>query len=333
MILGLDIGYSNLVTAFGKANDKEPTIEKRSAVAGEESRFAMGAMGSHGANGYGNHELSPLKVLVDDERWLVGVDSRKLSGWSRQLHEDYPSTKLYEALFKGALLSSEADVIDRLVTGLPCNQILDDQIRNRVTERLLGTHKITPKLDIEVQEVVVVPQPAGAYTTALIKEKEHQEALSEGRVVVFDPGFFSVDWCEVVGGSLSKDMVGSSLSAMSRVLEMTASAIQNDHGALPDIEMLESALRAGSESILFRGKRLDFTEYLQSAVSHNAEESIAALRKQFRAKSLNFDALILAGGGGELYKDAVQSVFDGVPVLSTQNSVESNAEGFWYMGG
>lgn len=53
-----------------------------------------------------------------------------------------------------------------------------------------------------VKSVVVVPQPAGAYMDIVSSTKDEGllEVLREGKTVVIDPGFFSVDWVALEEG-------------------------------------------------------------------------------------------------------------------------------------
>ena len=53
------------------------------------------------------------------------VDQARLETSVRELHADYPVSDAYRALFHGALLLSEQDTVDRLITGLPISQYLD----------------------------------------------------------------------------------------------------------------------------------------------------------------------------------------------------------------
>lgn len=85
--------------------------------------------------GAGPEELMPstlsggvgdcIRVLINNEHWVAGVEPDRLQSWSRELHQDYPSTNAYMALFYAALLITEQEDIDVLVTGLPVSQYID----------------------------------------------------------------------------------------------------------------------------------------------------------------------------------------------------------------
>lgn len=153
-VLGLDIGYSNLKIAMGH-KDEGMTTKVLPAGAGR-----VELMPRNMSAGMGNDFL---QVVINGEKWAAGVEPSRLQGWERELHRDYKSTDVYKALFYAALLVSEQTEIDMLVTGLPVDQAKDEQQRNELIDLLKGAHQITPKLEVTVKDVLVVPQPAGAY--------------------------------------------------------------------------------------------------------------------------------------------------------------------------
>ncbi len=133
---------------------------------------------------------------------------------------------------------SEQKEIDVLVTGLPVSQYMDVERREALKSRLEGEHQITPKRSVAVKSVVVVPQPAGAYMDVVSSTKDEDllEIIQGGKTVVIDPGFFSVDWVALEEGEVRYHSSGTSLKAMSVLLQETDRLIQEDHGGAPGIE-------------------------------------------------------------------------------------------------
>lgn len=324
MILGLDIGYSNLKLAYGDDADNVTT--------------AVTPVGA------GPVELMPqqlnggtstaLQVVIDGEKWVAGVEPDRLQGWERELHEDYPSTKAYQALFYSALLSCEREVVDTLVTGLPVVHHMDDKKRKALADRLTGTHQVTPKRKVTVKNVLVVPQPAGAYMDIVNSGQETDllEVMEEGRTVVIDPGFFSVDWVALEGGEIRYQSSGTSLKAMSMLLSATNDQIISDHGAGPGVEKIEKIVRAGKKDCLLLGQRIDLTEYLEQAATKVAGLALTPMRKSMREEGMAADVVLLTGGGAGAYQDAAKELFPRSRVIVPKNSVAANARGFWYCG-
>ncbi len=104
--------------------------------------------------------------------------------------------------------------------------------------RLTGEHQISPKRKVLVKSVVVVPQPAGAYMDVVSScdDEELLEIINEGRTVVIDPGFFSVDWVALEEGEVRYQSSGTSLKAMSILLQELNRLIQEDYGTGPGLE-------------------------------------------------------------------------------------------------
>ena len=127
--LGLDIGYSNLKMAMG-FKDAKATTKVIPVGAATLDKMPQGTDGRDADD--------VLQVLVDGEKWLAGIEPSRLQGWVRVLSENYPSSKQYRALFHAALLLTEQEVIDVLVTGLPVSQFADEALRSDLARRRLA---------------------------------------------------------------------------------------------------------------------------------------------------------------------------------------------------
>lgn len=325
-VLGLDIGYSNLVMAAGDTDSTDrPEVTVLPAGAGPLELMPKDLMGGVSAE-------SAVQVLVNGEKWVAGVEPERLQGWSRELHKNYPTTEVYRGLFYAALLLTGRETIDTLVTGLPVNQHMDAGFRERLAASLKGEFQITPKVKVTVKEVIVVPQPAGAYMNTISNtiDDDLLEIISEGRTVIIDPGFFSVDWVTLEGGEVRYQSSGTDLKAMSRVIEEMALLIENDYGSSPSIEKIERALRSEKSDMIFIGRKICTTEYYKEAATKVARASLIPMRTSLREEGTDVDVVILAGGGAQAYIDAAKDVFPKSQIIMPDKPVESNATGFWY---
>lgn len=323
-VVGMDIGYSNLKIALGEKGQTPQTLIK-----------PVGA---------GNTDLLPssfdggdsdsLIVNIGDERWAVGVEPDQLQGWERELHADYPATKSYKALFYATLLLSSREQIDTLVTGLPVSQHADKARREQLKESLKGTHKITPKRQVTVSNVVVVPQPVGAYMSVFSETTDEKllEIIRDGRTIIIDPGFFSVDWVSLEEGAIRDHSSGTSLKAMSVMLEEANRLIKEDHGGAPGFQKIEKALRTGKDSLFLFGQKIELKEYIRKAARLTSEIALTSMRKTMREDGMNADIVILAGGGATAYEEAARAIFPRSQVLVPENPVLANALGFWHWG-
>lgn len=318
-IAAIDIGYSAVKTVFG-AQNSEPQKTTLPAGAGPVLHMAEGL----------NRRVSDfLTVQICGENWATGVEPSRLDGWARDLHADYPASEQYRALFYAALLVSEVDQIDQVITGLPVSQAHNPARVKALRDRLLGKHQITLKRQVEVNEVHVLPQPVGAWLDYLSSPEADAAALESARVLVLDSGFFSVDWVAIEDGELRNSLAGTSTAAMSAVIEEADRAISHEHGASVGRDKIERALRDGRKTVTVYGHVVALESYLEAAAKTTAAQALMALRQNLRSDTRPFDAVLLTGGGATTYTPAVQELFPKAKILRPAETVHANARGFW----
>ena len=221
------------------------------------------------------------------------------------------------------------DKIDMLVTGLPVSQYLDETRRNALANQMRGTHQLTPKRAVTVEKVKVIPQPIGG----LLDYINQQDAnIEDARVLVVDPGFFSVDWVVVANKDMHRQSSGTSLNASSVILEEASRLIARDHGAAVDTETLENAVRASKSTILVLGQRVEIAPYIEKAAKTIGPVVVESIQKSLRKESKTVDLVVLVGGGAMFFREAVQAAFPRQTVVMPKDPVYSNARGFWLMG-
>ena len=327
-VMGMDIGYSNLKLRFGYAGEDSEALIRPVGAAPEKYLPMQIAGGISSIDG-------GVFVTINDESWVAAVEPDQLQGWDRELHPDYPSSNQYYALFKAALTYSGVDVVDVLVTGLPVDQYKDKSKQDALVNKLTGVHQITNKKSVEVKRVIVVAQPSGAYMN-LIHEKQSDEDLMDvimdGRTIVIDSGFFSSDWVILEQGAIRYNSSGTSLKAMSRVLEETSQGIARDYGYLVPVEKIERAIRQNKSHVVVTGKKVALEEYFKAAAYKVSTEALIPLQTSMRDEDVYTDVLLLAGGGGSAYKKAAKNIFPDALVMSTSESALDNANGFYFTG-
>ncbi len=321
-VLGIDIGYSNLKLAYGQRGS-EPKVLLRPAGAAPADRM--------GEKIGGDGEEDFLRVLVNDVPFVAGISPDRAELWSRELHENYPSTDSYRALFHAGMLLSEFERIDLVVTGLPVNQYLNPELRDRLSKRMQGEHQITPRRKIAVNKVKVVPQPVGGFVDYVWSLPDAAE-VEDSRVLVVDPGFFSVDWVLISNGELRRQSCGTSLEASSVILDEAVRLIADDFGGNVGRERLEHTLRNGLTQVRLFGERVEVAPYLKKAADKVSPIVTARLRESLRKENVSADRVLLVGGGAGLFETAVKEAFPQLKVSSPGSPVYANARGFWRMG-
>lgn len=325
-VFAIDIGYSNLKVAHGSVEDGMTTV-LRPAGAAPADHF--------GGRFDGKAQDDFLHVLVDGVNFIAGVSPDRAEMWERSLHAEYSKSDSYKALFHAGLLLSGMQEIDVLVTGLPVTQYQDEARRKELEKQFLGKHQITAKRAVTVHKVKVIAQPIGGlldYVNQQGDVDEENEITDEHRILVIDPGFFSLDWAFVHNGQLQRQSSGTSVKATSVLLEQTGILIAEEHGAKPTIEALENAIRNGKKSILLMGQRVDIYPYLEKASDALASVIATSIQKSLRVESMSPDVIVLVGGGARFFKKAIQMAFPKIRVVSPDEAVMSNARGFWLMG-
>jgi len=227
---------------------------------------------------------------------------------------------------QAALALGRAPRIDRLVTGLPVSQAQDPRRREALRHLLQGRHP-TPFGPVEVAEVRLLPQPVGAFVDLLWSDgrAETLERIESGTVLVLDVGHYSFDWALVVAGELRRGASGTSLEAMSVLLERAARLIGAEHGGKPPPLALEAALRAGRRDLPVRGRRVVLRPVLERAAREVGTLVLEALREALRREITEVDLVLFAGGGGELYGRVAAELFPGAELRAELARLPSRA--------
>lgn len=325
-VCGIDIGYSNLKVAAGPAGGP-PRVVVRPAGAAPEERLGT-RIGGQGAPRGGE---APILVDVAGETWAVAVEPERFEHWQRPLHEDYAGSPGYRALAKAALHMAGRLDVEVVVTGLPVSQATDTRRRDALRRMLEGRHFLASGT-VEVGEVRVIPQPVGAYLDLVYGSKDEDvlDRIESGAVIVLDAGYYSFDWALIVQGELRRDASGTSLEAMSVLLDRAGRAAADEAGGKPNPAGLEAALRAGRAHILQAGRRVSVSSLVGRASSLVCGVALETMRQALRREIRSVDLVLIAGGGGAIYGSAVASLFPGALAVVAENPVSANARGFFH---
>lgn len=319
-VVGLDVGYGNLKVAFGQANAR-PQTHIRPVGAAPKAALGMEMGGS---------EVDGLSVLVDGEPWVAGVDPFALgTAFQRKLHQDYPATAQYRALFHAALVMTNRRVVDLLVVGLPVSQFLESGQRERLAERLRGEHTVSDTRKVTVRDVLVVPQPMGAYLDYLYYTGTDARHMG---VLVLDPGQYSVDWVVVTAGTIQKASSSSSKMAMSVVLEKAVEDVQGRLGVKVSPDRIERAVREGCSEVVIGKHKEDLGALMQKASNAVCVPVVEQVLSKMRQSDDMVDVVILAGGGAQAYRAVVDRFFPESVVAISDDALFANARGFFHYG-
>lgn len=330
VLASLDLGYGNTKAVWMPTAGDGHYRNIVMPVGAARTSQALKQLGSSGLSLSGG-EI----VTIDGEDWVAGVDPLELQRFARPTHENYTLTNEYLALFYAVLAKIGAPRIHRLVTGLPVSQMYGQQgsptLAEKLIKRLKGVHSVSPSLVVTVDEVLVVPQPAGAFRAQIDCDRSFASdphALS----MVVDIGYFSSDWAMLRGVKIMDEHSGSSTEATSRVLEKARAQISLDY---PDVEIsearIESAYRDGRETIRAGRYDIEIRPFINRAARRVCEDVVNAIQKKRRGSDESINTILVAGGGGALIAPFLKSSFPSAEVVLSDQSVLANATGFCLM--
>lgn len=326
-VVGLDIGYSNCKVIAGDSVSGKPKLKlAMPAGAGPAHLMPQRVVDARDAN-----QFSGVPVLVDGQDWVAGVEHGRLQGYERALDRSYTDSDQYRASFYAALSLVESPVIDHLVTGLPVSLYSEVDVRTKLARAMTGQHEIWHGKTVTVERVSVIQQPLGAYID-LVSEYEDVDLLDRGRILIIDPGFFSLDWVVIEGGELRTSVSNTSFNAVSRVLELVNDRIYKAHGARVGVSTLEQAFRCGHSTIYGGGEKIDVRPYVTAAAAEVISGALKTMQGSLRLEERDVDLIAVAGGGAQIVEPAVREVFSKSKITVSKDPVLANARGFWLYG-
>lgn len=327
--LGLDIGYSGVKLAYGQG--RQPQLLTLAPGAAPVSDCALGFNNQPNLG-------AGFEVLIEGRPWVGGIDPASLERFARVMDSSYPSTPQYLALFYAALLATNADVVDALTIGLPVRQFRNPAERAALEKRLKGTHVVTPSRSVEVRNVLVVPQPTGAYADITLGVESVRLAsldppavpTKDETVLCIDPGHFSLDWVCFRGG-LKLDSSDSSTQAGEAILKRTADLISMQEARVVPLDKLEAAVRNRRSTVQIGQLSLDIEQALSQAAREIIAQNLNLIRGSIRAvsHSMSVDVVLLCGGGADMVEAAVAHAFPDSRLIKPVDPVMANARGFW----
>lgn len=318
--VGLDIGYGQTKVSWVNGFARPINEVYLSGAAPVAACATVGmAPSADGRLGYGE------EVQLGGERYAALIDPARISSGMPVLHEDYTSTKEYQALFLAALAKTGVATIDHLVTGLPIAQCQQRDRALALKSRLEGEHVVRAGLKVRVHQVSVIPQAIGAYCAALDRGMED---VTKETALVIDFGHYSVDWVLVSSGTFLSEGAGSSTRGGSYVLDEMAREIRVSHGINVSRERIYGFVRDGLTSLTLGRETVDLRSVAQRAAGRVAPTVIGELRESLRGQSSDPTRILLCGGSVGFYDALIRQAFPRAVVGLTDQPVMANAIGF-----
>lgn len=323
-LVGLDIGYSAVKIAHG--DGRNPALLQLPVGAAPTDRCGL-TIGGESATA-GAHQ-----VLIDGAEWVAGIDPGRLSGWVQAMDDSYVTTPEYRALFYAALSAVGKDKIKVLVTGLPVSHFQNEAMRNSLKTMMTGRHAIREGFVVDVEQVVVVPQPAGAFSAHMVDAASGPlpYRIERGRsVLVVDPGHYSLDWI-IYQGNFRLESSGSTSEAGEAVVRAAAAALSEQYGVKVRPVRLQEAILAGEATVTIGRHIIPYMQAMRSAAADIISRSMKTIRGSIRQvmDQRGVDLVLVAGGGAELFEAPLRDVLSEAAVTRVSNPLMANARGFY----
>ncbi|MBN1121545.1 MAG: ParM/StbA family protein [Anaerolineae bacterium] len=324
--IGLDVGYG--LTKAVADNGKSVCFESRVAPA-EFIRFQADIGAPVQTNGLTLHDTEEGTLWVGELASTQGRPGAVRSPRDRDRVNDPITTCLADAAF-AMLLPGIDTTRARVVTGLPVafyRDALD------LTQHLRGTHRMLLEgrsLTVEVEDVLVVPQPFGALLSLILDERGRMKTstldLVEGKVGVLDIGSYTTDMILVEGLQYIEARSGSIEVGVSTAIAMIRKVLQDDYRVSYEPHELEQAMRRGW--LIVDGKKLPLNGLASERLDPIARSIEAEARTLWNISTLT--GIVLAGGGSLALKPWLEPRFR--QAIYTPNAAMANAVGFLRYG-
>ncbi len=280
-------------------------------------------------NGLTLHDPTEGPLFVGELASRQGRPGAVRSPRDRDRVADPIVTHLADAAF-ALLLPGVEQARVRVVTGLPVAYYRD---AFDLSQRLLGAHAILLEgrsLTVDVQDVLVVPQPFGALLSLILDERGHLVTraldLVEGRVAVLDVGQQTTDLILVEGLEYIEARSGSIEVGVSTAVDMIRKVLLDDYRVTYEPHEVEQALRRGW--LVVDGKKRPLDGLASERLDPVARAIEAQARTLWNLSTLT--ALVLAGGGALALRPWLEPRF--AQAIYAPDAAMANAVGFLRYG-
>lgn len=233
---------------------------------------------------------------------------------------------------------------DKMViqTGLP-ERYMDDE--DELKEALAKDYNFSLKVgkgdwiehrfSVNIDDIEVMSQPKGTLFSVCIDKfgnfRSEAESYLTSSVLVFDPGFGTLDIFPIINGTVGHGETFSDLG-MRRVLSETARKIKSKYGVNIEVPAMQKYLETGFvkyyDKKTFDSGEKPFGKFLDEASSEVCEEAISRMSSALNL--IDYDYLIITGGTGAAWLDQIRDKFKTMNTLTIINGNQNDNLPFIY---
>jgi len=294
------------------------------------------------------NDIFNMHVNITGEDYFVG----ELANESRSLSRIFERER-FNHLYTHILLNTAIQLVTdgrggsvNLSTGLPLDfyqaQAKDFQssiigIQSHIDWKSGLLFEVAKQVNIE--RALVFPQGASAIFSALINHDgkfTYPHFMHQGSLIgLIDIGFRTTDFVVVEiqenGSFVPKAKLSGTVDdGVNNLYRDIRQAYKTQTGGADLSEHYISRILK-DERLMYKGNKIDFSQIIQSSKKSIATNIVDRLKNVWAEESDLFDAIFLAGGGGELFEPYIQPHFDN-RLLKITESQFANTIGYLRLG-
>lgn len=323
-----DVGFGETKCAWGGMHKEDPV---------RTMKFLSIAVPGASSSGLDDGHLvkrNSVTVRYKDRRFNVGPDAYigMASNASRKLDRDFCRRPDYMALVLGAVKMAGVSRVSKLCLGLPVSTYRAH--KSALEELARGKFEQDDGTYVEIESVVVVPQPLGGLFDMGIASNQLQKYSRETTLTI-DPGHFTLDWIVTHGMKVVDErsdsadnngmsaVLGSIAKSMSeRIADELKTTVEMNEAVLV---RLDHAITTGSD-FKYLGRKFDYLPHL-AAANDVIDDGIGRMMKSV-GQVADMDNINLIGGGSKFYRERLAKALPSFEIKCPTAPIFSNVRGF-----
>ena len=329
-IIAVDLGFG-----FTKATNGLQSIVFTSVVGEADDRqFASQSLVQPSADDHLHFAFESGPVFVGE------MAERQSNVRSFTLDQDRFVSELSMPLTLAALarLARAGEPIG-LVTGLPISEY--SRWQSELARQLAGRHSFTSlsptgaeeRIDLDIAEVQVMPQPFGSMYNLLLNRHGGiaDRRLMQEKVGIIDVGFQTADFTVSDRTNFLDRSSHSTDSGIARAFSLIAAKLREKSGVSIEVYRLHEAVEQGR--IKIRGNTYDLQKLTDHVMGQLATD-IASSANDLWTDDWDIDSIVVSGGGGAVLSPYLTPLVQGrvVAVQDGKDHRLNNVDGFLKFG-
>lgn len=338
--VAVDLGYG-YVKAISSTTGKRVVFP---SLVGRGNDLALSGM-------FGNkrNDINNIHILYGDKEYFVGKLAEKEATTLSRIFDQERFTHEYTKVLLNTAIQLVTDGnVDQinLSTGLPLDFYKSQNKEFR--QSVLGLQPIVQwrsgnlqgkSLRVNIKNALVFPQGASAVFSALINDENrfaYPHLMDSGNLVaLIDIGFRTTDFIVVEmqddSSFVPKMKLSGTLDDGVNTLHQQIQQMFREKTGGADLNESHLSRILKNGYITFKGERINFKDTIESSKQSIATNISDRLKSVWVEEADLFDAIFLAGGGGELFESYIQPNFDNRLEL-IKDSQFANAIGYLRLG-